>query len=338
MLLAYQKCRRRKRYSAAAAEFEFDGLNNVLHLQRQLSAGIWQPGDYHHFTVTDPKPRLISAAPFRDRVVHHALVNILEPVFEPRFIFDSYACRRGKGTHRAIRRSQQFLRRYPWTLRTDVVKFFPCIDHEILTARLARVIRDKQLMALIQQVIDSGRGILDGEVPRFLFPGDDLFSQLRPRGLPIGNLTSQFFANVYLDVVDHFVREDLRAPGYVRYADDLVLFGRSRSEMWMFRDALQDFLVSLRLRLHDRKTHVAPAERPLNFLGMRISKDEIRLQRGAIARFTRKIRRRQRQLRARKIAFPDIQRSLEAWLAHCQYANSKGLTTALLKRLRFRRG
>jgi len=104
MLLALQRCRRRKRYSAAAAEFDFDSMNNLLHLQRELVGDSWVPGPYHHFRITDPKPRKISAAPFRDRIVHHAIVNVLEPVFEPRFIFDSYACRRGKGTHKAIQR------------------------------------------------------------------------------------------------------------------------------------------------------------------------------------------------------------------------------------------
>lgn len=337
MLLALQRCRRRKRFSLAAAEFDFDSMNNLLCVHRELVTFTWVPGDYHHFEITDPKPRRISAAPFRDRVVHHAIVNVLEPLYERRFVFDSYACRRGKGTHRAIQRAQQFLRRYPWTLKTDIVRFFPTVDHELLLQRLQRVIRDARMMQLITLVVDSGRGILDSEAPRFVFPGDDLFSQLRPRGLPIGNLTSQFFANVYLDSLDHFIREELRVPGYVRYADDLVLFGHSRAAMWEYRAAIEAFAAGLRLRLHEKKTHAAPATQPLNFLGMRISRDQIRLSSQGLRRFTRRLRQMQNRLDSGGCSFADIRGSIQAWLAHTRQANSTGLIRTVLKRLRLRR-
>lgn len=337
MLLALQRCRRRKRYSAAAAEFDYDSMNNLLHLQRELLGDYWQPGPYHHFRITDPKPRKISAAPFRDRIVHHAIVNVLEPVFEPRFIFDSYACRRGKGTHKAIQRAQQYMRRHSWSLKTDIVKFFPSIDHEMLLQRIGRTIQDSQVLKLAATVIDSGRGVFADEYVPVFFPGDDLFSLLRPQGLPIGNLTSQFFANVYLDSLDHYIREELRVPGYVRYADDLVLFGNSKKEMWDYRDAIAQFAVSLRLRLHASKTHVAPCTQPINFLGLRISRDELRLRSSGVRRFTRRIRGLQSQLHTGRLSYSDVQASLKAWLAHCGHANTQGLIRDLLKRLRFRR-
>lgn len=337
MLLALQRCRRRKRFSMAAAEFDFDSMNNLLALHRELTSFRWLPGQYHHFQITDPKPRRISAAPFRDRVVHHAIVNVLEPIFEKRFIHDSYACRRGKGTHRAIQRAQQFLRRFPWTLKTDIVQFFPSIDHQLLLQRLGRIIRDDRMLQLITLVIDSGREVPDAEAPRFVFPGDDLFSQLRPRGLPIGNLTSQFFANVYLDSMDHFIREELRVPGYVRYSDDLVLFGNSSESMWEYGSAIEAFAARLRLRLHERKTHVAPATQPLNFLGMRISRDQIRLRSQGIRRFTRRLKHMQHQLDSGRCRFADIRCSIRAWLAHTGQANSTGLVRSVLKRLRLRR-
>jgi retron-type reverse transcriptase len=337
MLLALQRCRRRKRYSTAAAEFDYDSMNNLLHLQRELVEDYWFPGPYYHFHITDPKPRKISAAPFRDRIVHHAIVNVLEPVFEPRFIFDSYACRRGKGTHKAILRAQQYLRRYSWSLKTDIVKFFPSIDHELLLQRICRTVRDPKVIKLLSTIIDSGQGVLADEYIPSFFPGDDLFSQLRPRGLPIGNLTSQFFANVYLDSLDHYIREELRVPGYVRYADDLVLFGRSRQDMWNYRQSIAEFAASLRLRLHAHKTHVSPCTMPLNFLGMRISRHELRLRNSGIRRFTRRIRNLQMRLDSGRIAYSDVQNSLRAWLAHCAHANTTGLVHDLLKRLRFRR-
>jgi RNA-directed DNA polymerase len=207
----------------------------------------------------------------------------------------------------------------------------------LLLQRLQRVIRDARVMQLITRVIDSGRGILDSEAPRFVFPGDDLFSQLRPRGLPIGNLTSQFFANVYLDSLDHFIREELRVPGYVRYADDLVLFGHSRTAMWEYRAAIEAFAAGLRLRLHEKKTHAAPATQTLNFLGMRVSRDQIRLSRQGLRRFTRRLRRMQHQLESGRCSFADIRGSFRAWLAHTRQANSTGLVRVVLKRLRLRR-
>ena len=152
LLLAYRRCRRRKRYAPDAAEFDYDWESRLLQLQSDLASESWFPGPYRHFHISDPKPRMISAASFSDRVVHHAVVNVLEPIFEPRFVFDSYACRRGKGTHRAIDRAQYYLRRHSWTLKTDIVKFFPNVDHELLMLRLQRSLRDVRLLTLLQRI------------------------------------------------------------------------------------------------------------------------------------------------------------------------------------------
>lgn len=238
LLLAYQRCRRRKRFKPDAVRFEFDWESNLIAIQRRLISGAYRPGRYRHFWVREPKRRKISAAPFADRVVHHAVVNVLEPVFEPGFVEDSYACRRGKGTHRAVTRAQQFARRYAYYLKTDVVKFFPNVDHAVLLERLRRRIKDAELLGLVQTIVASGEGILREEASQTFFPGDDLFARLRPTGLPIGNLTSQFFANVLLDALDHYVKERLRIPGYVRYADDLVLFADSKSQLREAESAL----------------------------------------------------------------------------------------------------
>jgi retron-type reverse transcriptase len=337
LLLALRRCRRRKRFSAAAAEFAFDWEPRLLQIQQQLQDRVWQPGPYYNFHISDPKPRQISAAPFADRVVHHAVVNVLEPLFERRFISDSYACRRGRGTHRAIARAQFFLRKHAWSLKTDIVKFFPNIDHELMMQQLRRCLKDRSLLWLLQTIVDSGQGVLDSEASKFIFPGDDLFSVLRPTGLPIGNLTSQFFANVFLDPVDHFVREELRVPGYVRYCDDLVLFGDSREQMWDYRDRLAERLQKLRLRLHPSKTHVAPANSGVRFLGIRVRRDGLRLLSSGLRRFTRKMARRDWELRMGLCEFSDIAQSIQSWIAHAGQANSKGILKSLLKRLRFRR-
>jgi hypothetical protein len=190
-------------------------------------------------------------------------------------------------------------------------------------------------MRLVELIIQSGEGVLRAEASSTLFPGDDLFSALRPRGLPIGNLTSQFFANVLLDVVDHFVKEELRVPGYVRYADDLLLFGDDKDALWMWRDKLQERLAKLRLRLHKHKTHVGRSEDGIRFLGLLLARDGRRLPQDAIARFSRRIRR-LRWLRAkRKLPFSRIQASLKAWLHHAQQANSVGLRKSIWRRVKF---
>ncbi|MFN9224932.1 MAG: reverse transcriptase domain-containing protein [Planctomyces sp.] len=337
LLLASRRCRRRKRYAPDAAEFDYDWESRLLQLQSDLASESWFPGPYRHFHISDPKPRMISAASFSDRVVHHAVVNVLEPIFEPRFVFDSYACRRGKGTHRAIDRAQYYLRRHSWTLKTDIVKFFPNVDHELLMLRLQRSLRDVPLLTLLQRIVDSGAGVFADQRLYQPFPGDDLFSSLRPVGLPIGNLTSQFLANVCLDPLDHFVKEVLRVPGYVRYCDDLVLFGDSRTQMWEYRDAISQYLAGLRLRLHPRKTHVAPQGRGVNFLGLRIRVAEKRVLSSTLRRFSRRMARLQWLLGEGLVTFPEIACSIRAWTAHCQHANSRGVVLDLLRRLRFGR-
>lgn len=335
LLAAYHACRRRKRYKPAAAAFDFAWEENLLELQRELTSGEYAPGAYRNFFITDPKRRKISAAPFRDRVVHHAVVRVLEPIFERRFIFDSYACRRGKGTHRAINRAQMYLRRYCYYLKTDVVRFFPNVDHEVVLGVIGARIRDPSLMALIARIIASGEGVLTEEATNDYFPGDDLFAALRPRGIPIGNLTSQFFANVLLDQVDHFVKDELQVPGYVRYADDLVLLGNDKAQLWRHKAALAERMARLRLCLHPEKTHVAPSTRGLHFLGFVLKPGSRRLKQSCLKRFNRRLRLLRWLKRNRGVKPVNIGVSLRAWLAHTEQANARGIRRIIMRRARF---
>ena len=332
LLRAYQRCRRRKRNKPAAVAFDFDWESHLSHIRRECIEGSYRPGGYRHFFITDPKPRKISAAPFRDRVVHHALVQLLEPIFEPGFIFDSYACRRGKGTHRAINRAQTYLGRHRFYLKTDIVRFFPNVDHEIMRAALARRIGDARAMQLIDLIIRSGAGVLTDQATPSYFPGDDLFALSRPKGLPIGNLTSQFFANVLLDKIDHVIKEQWRVSGYVRYSDDLVLFGDDKDTLWEFRDKLSSTLLDLRLRLHPDKTHVAPTRQGLHFLGWKLFADSRRLDQSGIRRFTRRLRSLRWQRQQGIVKVSHISRSVKAWLAHARHGNTLGICRAVLRR------
>ena len=216
LLRAFRKARRGKRRKPAVASFELNLERELLRLQRDLESGEYQPGDYRLFTIYERKPRVIAAAPFRDRVVHHAVMNVIEPGLDRTFIHDSYACRKGKGTHAAITRYQTWARHYAYVLRMDVARYFPSIDHMRLKEKLHRRIKDRHMLALLECIIDSSPAI---ERPWLgYFEGDDLLTPLERRGgIPIGNLTSQFFANLYLDDVDHFIKERLCVKAYLRY-------------------------------------------------------------------------------------------------------------------------
>lgn len=337
LLESYERCRRRKRHKFAAYQFHQSWESHLIQLQSELIDGSWTPGEYHHFRISDPKPRVISAAPFRDRIVHHAVVGVLDPIFESRFIYDSYACRIGKGTHKAIRRAQYYMRRHEWCLKTDIVQFFPNVDHEILTNKLERQIKDRALLRLVAQILNSGLNIPTMSQTPFWFPGDSLFAVLRSKGLPIGNLTSQFFANVYLDSIDHYIKEELGVPGYIRYADDLLLFGRSKSQLWDWRCELQDHLAKIRLRLHKDKTVVAPCRKGIKYLGFRVLPFQRRATQQSIRRFNRKKRRWQYEYQQRMRSLPEIHHSVATSLSHLQFANTIGIRRELLRKFRLRR-
>ena len=195
LVLAYRKARRGKRSRPGVAEFGLDLERQLIALQRELENGEYRPGAYRLFTIYDRKPRIIAAAPFRDRVVHHAVMNLIEPPLDRTFIFDSYACRHGKGVHAAVARYQAWTQTYSYVLKMDVRQYFPSIDHEILKSKLRRRIKDERILDLLDRIID---GSPYGNAELYYFVSDELFTPLERRvGIPIGNLTSQFFANLY---------------------------------------------------------------------------------------------------------------------------------------------
>jgi retron-type reverse transcriptase len=333
LLRAATKAQRGKRFRPSVAAFHFDLESQLWKLHQELADKRYRPGAYHTFHVYEPKKRLISAAPYRDRVVHHALTQVLEPIFEQSFIHDSYACRKEKGTHAAVRRAQQFARRFPYVLKADIRKFFPCMDHQILKGLLARKIKDRDVLWLLARIIDGSN---PQEPIVFWFPGDDLFTPSeRPRGIPIGNQTSQFFANVYLDPLDHFVKDRLRVGGYVRYVDDVLLFAHNKKTLREVQDKLADFLVTLRLRLHPRKNVVFPVTQGIRFLGYRVFPMHRLLVKENVRRFRRRTRTMQRQYARREIGPEDVRRRLMSWCGHARQADTYQLRQRLLARTTF---
>ncbi|MBU0719465.1 MAG: hypothetical protein KJ749_14555 [Planctomycetes bacterium] len=228
LVAAARKTRLGKRNRGDCAALELERERELLRLQVELRRGTYRPGGYHTFHVSEPKRRMISAAPYRDRIVHHALINVIGPLFERNFVSDSYANRIAKGTHRAADRYQEFARRFRYVLQCDVVKFFPSIDHDILKTLLRSRIRDQRVLWLCDLIIDGSN---EQEPVVHYFPGDGLFDpHHRRRGLPIGNMTSQFWANVYLHGLDNLIKRGLRLRGYVRYWQDAGAMKQCRQD------------------------------------------------------------------------------------------------------------
>jgi RNA-directed DNA polymerase len=331
--LAWRKAARGKRGREPAASFEYRLEDNLLQLQGELQGQTYRPGPYHSFYIHDPKHRLISAAPFRDRVVHHALCNVIEPLFERRFIPDSYANRVGKGTHRALDRCQQFARRYRYVLQCDVRQFFPSIDHAVLKGILGHVIGDPDVMWLVDRILESGVGVLSGEYDMVWFPGDDLFAVDRPRGLPIGNLTSQFWANCYLDPFDHFVKRELRCQGYLRYVDDFLLFADDKATLWGWREVVMRRQARLRLTIHERRAHPRPVSEGISFLGFVVFPKGRRLKRRKGIAYRRRLKRLLAAYAAGAIPLDRVDASLQGWINHARCGDTWGLRQALFAEL-----
>jgi len=329
---AWRKARKGKRRRAPAADFEFNLETNLSQLEEELRTKTYKPGPYTSFYIHEPKRRLISAAPFRDRVVHHALCNVIEPIFERSFIHDSYANRVGKGTHRALDRAQHYARRFPYVLQLDVRQFFPSIDHAILRSILARKIADKDVFWLIDRILASGEGVLDEAYDMVYFPGDDLFAAQRPRGLPIGNLTSQFWANCYMNPLDHFIKRELKCKGYVRYVDDLLLFAGDKPTLWRWNDVVIDKLASLRLTLHPR-AHPRPVTEGIPFLGFVLFPSHRRLKRRKVIHFRRRLKQRVAQHKAGEISDKELDAVVQGWVNHASHGDAWGLRRQLLNQV-----
>ncbi|MGF1493948.1 MAG: RNA-directed DNA polymerase [Microcoleaceae cyanobacterium] len=276
LILSAYRAQKGKRFRQSVLEFNYNLERNLFQLQTELQDKTYTPGSYKTFRIYDPKPRLISAAPYRDRVIHHALCNVIQPLIERSFIPDTYANRQFYGSHRALRRFTEFARSSRYVLQCDIRKYFPSIDHEILKAKIRHKIKCPDTLWLVDWIIDHSNPqepVLD------YFPGDSLLTPLlRRKGLPIGNLTSQFFANFYLSSFDHFVKEKLKARKYLRYVDDYALFSDDHGFLAEARPAIEENLATLRLKIHPVKSQLFETQHGANFVGFRIFPERIRVR------------------------------------------------------------
>ncbi len=277
---AMHRAARGKRDRAPIARFLSDAARELAQLRDEVLCGSYQPRPLTQFRIRDPKPRLISCADFRDRVLHHAVCAQIAPIIERRFIHGNCACRVGKGSHRAVLQAHKYARRFKFWLRTDIRHYYETIDHDVLVDKLGRLFREPALRHLLQVLV---RQPVDGA--------------RRGKGLPIGSLTSQWFANLYLDEVDHWIQEERRAPACLRYMDDLAVWSDSKEFLFALAADLEDRLrTRLRVELKREATLVAPCSEGMPFLGYRICP-------GLIRERAPRVRRRHALLRRRETEF-----------------------------------
>ncbi|MBI9019062.1 MAG: RNA-dependent DNA polymerase [Phycisphaerae bacterium] len=336
LVLAARKSQRHKRDRVSVQNFNFDQEHQLLQLQRELIDQSYQPGQFRTHWIAKPKQRMISVAPYRDRVMHHALMNLLEPILEKHFHPDSYACQRNKGTLAAANRLQKRMNQYKYALQCDIRKFFPSLDHIVMKTVFRRLIKDQKLLWLMDLIVDSSN-----EQPGEMnwFAGDDLFSPIEfKKGLPIGNLTSQWFANWYLNDLDHFITSESGIGAYVRYCDDFVVLGDSKADLKNVQLEIESFLDKYRLKLHKNKLFIRPVRCGLTFVGYRLWPTHRILKKKNVHNFRRRLKWMQKSYAQGHLDWPQIKQRLNSWLGYASHANTKTLIKTLSKQWKFKRG
>lgn len=312
LFAASRKALRGKWRRPEAEAFFFHLEDELLALHRELSSRTYRPGPYRCFWVFDPKRRRISAAPLRDRVVHHAICRVTEPFFDNLQSPLSFACRRGKGQHAAVKLAQTFARNSRFVLRMDIRKFFDSIQHAVLKRLLEKRFKDRELLELLFRLIEH--------TPAELASG---------RGLPIGNLTSQHFANSYLNGLDRLIVERLGIHEYLRYMDDLAVFAKSKSELHGCHSEVRHYLsTSLGLDLKEQATIVAPVTEGFPFLGCRVFPGIVRVKSAGKIRFYRKWGARQGQYAAGVLSDYEFLQSAASLVGHLRHADTRNLRRA----------
>ena len=341
--LAFRKARKKKSSRQDVQEFEQKLEENLKKIQQELIIETYQPLPLKTFILRDPKTRKISKSDFRDRVVHHAICNLIEPIFEKRFIHDSYANRKRKGTSGAIKRFNQFKRKASnngmkvyenidykgnldqkynnnyvrgYVLKADIRKYFDTVDHEVLLKILSKKICDQKLMKLIEKILANHKTPHLG------------------KGMPLGNLTSQFFANIYLNELDMFVKHNLRARHYIRYVDDFFIFHKNREVLQEYKEKINIFLRrNLLLNLHPQKSRIKPLARGLDFLGYRIFYYHVLLRKRNLRKMEQKLEEMEEFYKDKVISKETIDQTLNGWFGYMNGSNTHNLRQSMLKRV-----
>ena len=301
--LAFHKAARGRRGQAVVRQFATGLDDRVAEMEKAISEGIFPVGRFHQFLIRDPKERVITAPCFDERVLHHAIMNVCEPVLDRWLIDDTFACRRGKGREAAILRAQHFTHNAAWCLKLDVRKYFESISHQRLLHLLESRFKDERLLQLLNRIIAAYRGEIG-------------------IGVPIGSLTSQHFANFYLGWLDRFVKETLRVRGYVRYMDDMVLWHPSRKVLVEMHRRCQQF-ATVHLGLEFKPSSVQRTGVGVAFLGCSIWPTHVELNRRSKRRWRQRVRVLERAERLGLISESNLQQRLVALTAFSQAAGAK---------------
>ncbi len=350
LLAAHDKARLDNRYKKPVCAFSFDLEQNLLRLLWELKTNRYTPRPYTYFTLHEPKTRKIAAPDFRDRVVQHALVAVIQPLFEKQFILDSYACRKDKGTHFAAQRLKKFLmaarskngKQVPmYVLQCDISKFFQSISWDILLAIVGKTITCPKTFSLIRTIVTTHTPL---QVQTITLPQLSLFSANTDAedasisatariGVPIGNLTSQLFANIYLNELDHFVKDRLRVHWYARYMDDFLILHHDRTYLIQLRDTIREYLrTELQLSLHPKKLTIKNTSTGVPFVGYRIFYDHVLVRGNTLRRIERNYRARVRQVKQGHLSEQKLIETKASIIGHLKHANTHGLTKSLLKK------
>lgn len=318
LIEAHRLARRGKRNREEVIRFEANLWEELGRLQMELLWGTYQPGRYRTFVVREPKRREIAALPYRDRVAQHAICNICAPIWHQAMIQDTYACRPGKGTHAAANRAQRWLRdmhksgRSVWALKMDVSKYFQSISHRLAKQVIRRKISCPATLRLLDTIIDSTAGS----------------DELEPAGIPVGNLTSQWIANLVGNELDQWAKRELRLKRYIRYMDDMVVLCWSKEQALTVRAQFEARLAGMGMTFS--KTSILPAGRGLNFVGYRIWHDHRLLRRQSIIAMKRRLTVLQRQFQDGIIGLDKVCAIIASWVAHASHADTNRARAAVL--------
>ena len=343
--MAFKKAKKNKRFKEGVEEFEMNLEEELFKLQKELNNKIYYPKPLRRFVIRDPKSRVIHASHFRDRVVHHALVNILQPIFEPAFVYDSFANQIGKGTHKALERFDEFKRKVSkngklirdakysnqvigYVLKADIKHYFHTVDHDKLLEIIGRKVKDEKVIWLIKKILKNK----ENSFPAVSHENScSALQNSHDKGMPLGNLTSQFFANVYLSELDYFVKHELKAKFYIRYVDDFVLLDKSRENLENYITEINNFLRNeLKLELHPDKSKIFPIYHGASFLGFRVFYYHRLLKKSNIRNFRRRLESFRNLKEKELISDEKITESINGWLVYAECGDTYKLRNRIL--------
>ncbi|MDR2741763.1 MAG: reverse transcriptase/maturase family protein [Treponema sp.] len=323
---AFREASTGKRYRWESLKFKSNLEENLITLQNELIWDMYKPEPYRQFIIKEPKQRLISAPTFRDRVIHHALCQIIEPVFDNRMIYETFACRRGKGTHAAMYHTQKYARaaQRKWgeyyVLKCDIKSFFPSVNHNILIDIIRRYIRDRKAMNLIGVIIRS-----------YESPYQD------GKGIPIGALTSQLGANVVLMPFDHWIKEKNHVEFYARYMDDFIILHNDKRYLWELLCKIENYLRdNLKLNLNP-KTGIFPGKNGIDFCGYRIWPTHIKPRKSTLKRAKKRLRKMARMYRTNPEILEHAKASIMSFLGYIRHCQGWRSTKSVLESIVFKR-